>query len=641
MDNKEFNLSAVIQDVLSLRDYINVLSSRDISFELESRISGFMVTHDNMMRFIHNNDELPWEFCTYKETVYSINDVKIRKREYDSQTIITSKTQYRVVRYPDDWIKICLSGECELKDIPYGSEILIDERNIQQYIATFDNIMIDIKFISSHPPIVEVELCDMSDESIDKFVTTSIKMLYALQEHYMTKEEYTSYIHLLHSMNPNIDITNGFYPKPITLTVNDMNKININDYYVTTKTDGERCWLLGMPDKILQINVHGVLQPISLPNYTSRSFFLIDCECMNDTFVLLDVLFINTIPIHNLLFEIRQKYFKDISDLLHIQYKVYHRLNQNYVEIARLCWKSRTTKCDGLIIIENKQYHNSRLFKWKKINTVDLLVRDNKLWSHDEQLISDITIEGLLNNEVYEFEYLGDNNFAMIRSRHDKRYANKYNVIINNLHNALKFNVIDRACHNMRIYHNKVRRDILDKLATYGKTLLHISTTNDILDKFKQVYCINTHITNKKRNVTIISEKLSDITYTHRHDVVSIFFTINMLDDDDFIRLRDILRNKCPIAVLFIDHDIVKVNFPTKYTCNDYSIYSINNRFVIDIPDSSIRHKEGYIITRSKLVDFMTQLNYQIYVDQQLNRRSNMNDDEYRLSSCYRAMMFA
>jgi hypothetical protein len=665
MDFDQFDFNKISDDLNIMQKYINNLPDinyDDEQYEIEMRFSGNIVNRYNINRIINKYND--WEEEIYDEERYehlSNQNIKIRTRKYEDKIETSSKIKIYNNKYINHWMKLCLSMECIGDFQPFGIVKTMNSYHTIQYKKyVTKNIIIDIKIFDNKTyPSIEVELTDFQD--ISEFVRTCKTILDDLQcidlgSLYMSTRIYNNYQELIYTMCPDINIQNNMYPKPVTLL--NINNILKKKFYVTSKSDGERCWLLGTYDnKLLEINTHGRIIMLNHHLLSLRSkYFLLDCEKVSNNYILLDILFIDTMKLYDLPFHERKDKFKIISDKLNIPTKEYWLVNDK-ATISK-CWKSISKSSqDGLIFIEDGSYMSSNIFKWKYNNTVDLLFKDNQLWTADNKVIDYYTdVTKLKDNYIYEFK-LEESVLHMVKERFDKKFPNKYNVVLANF-KALDFNIINTftsKCYRMRQYHNNIKRTILTNLSKHYKILLDIGSGQggDINKwaKFSKVYCVepdpgmreelSRRIAEKGEHnrITVINTKLSEFSENIIYDTVTLFFCINLFNKEDFNKLSDIIKNTCLVTIIFMDGGLVKKTFNNFFSCSDYKIQISDNYVVLDIPETFVKNiKENYV-SLHMINLFMSQNNFKCITNMILDK-GDMSSNELKLSSCYRVVTF-
>jgi hypothetical protein len=395
--------------------------------------------------------------------------------------------------------------------------------------------------------------------------------------------------------------------------------------------------------------IDGIVQENS-----SGTLFLFDCERIGrNDYVLLDVLFINNINISTLPFEKRLEYIRPTTV---IKTKRYRKLS-SLKDVEEL-WRGS----EGVIIIENKSYFDSKLFKWKRDNTVDLEVFDGNIFAYGRHPVRQWRYYAG-SNGIYEFT-LRSRTLIPVRRRNDKKYPNRIKVVNDNLLNPVDlFTQVDtRKCHRMRKYHNDVKRKCLELVP--GEVLLDIGSGKggDILKwetTFDKVYCIEKDdslrtIFKERHNgrnilVDMLYVPVADYENISEHfdlskvNTMSLFFCINMFDSNDFDGLSKIigdLRFGTYIPIIFFDKSMIDLVFGSSFTCKDYDLRLFKNKLKISIHGSYVENITEYYIDERFLIDYMKSNQCEVFINQLLDDDSSLTPLERRLSMCYRYIMF-
>jgi mRNA capping enzyme/mRNA capping enzyme, catalytic domain/mRNA capping enzyme, C-terminal domain len=166
----------------------------------------------------------------------------------------------------------------------------------------------------------------------------------------------------------------GNNPKPLTksLFLSDVLP-NIDEYYLTDKADGIRCFLLINNKKIKYITSESVKYIDSTPNDFINEY-IFDCELIDGIVYIFDVIVYDGKDVYSEPFKSRISYLLDfdkkLKDLPSIDIKVknfYKLTTENY---QKCIMKVNTTKTpykqDGMIFIEsNTDYNDTQNLKWK------------------------------------------------------------------------------------------------------------------------------------------------------------------------------------------------------------------------------------------------------------------------------------
>ena len=283
--------------------------------------------------------------------------IKYRKRS--NEDYLESKTS--LFKYPLCWSKLHISSEIIHNYHP--SHIVLSEVvKIKRYYKRFDSILIDIKMPLGGQPTVEVEL--LNGNGLNDFLETCLSLV-----SYFTNNTFIDRLTYNISQNffkelckmVSVDPAANIYAKPVTIRCENLLDVLEGDYFVSHKTDGIRDWLWGTDEYIFSSTSILGENPL-------KCWFLFDCEKVPDNqWVLLDILFMNTRTDY-LTFEQRLDKMKTIS-IENVKIKKYKHVKA--LKDIEEFWHSRSED-DGVVLIENKSYFDSKIYKWKAENTVDL-----------------------------------------------------------------------------------------------------------------------------------------------------------------------------------------------------------------------------------------------------------------------------
>lgn len=163
---------------------------------------------------------------------------------------------------------------------------------------------------------------------------------------------------------------------------------DIDNYYITVKTDGLRCFLMISSKYIKYITSEDVIY-LQIQNIFANQY-IFDCEIINSKIFIFDTIVYNDINVSTQSFQHRYKLLTEFQDKLRsggltefIEVKQFTKLTiANYQNSILNLYKMQTQKSfdklifDGLIFIEiNKNYNRTINLKWKppEYLTIDFL----------------------------------------------------------------------------------------------------------------------------------------------------------------------------------------------------------------------------------------------------------------------------
>jgi hypothetical protein len=610
--------------------------------EVEMRFNGDLVTYGKIMRLVDS----AFTKSKYTEERFISNDnpfIKYRKRPGEK---LVSKSS--VWKYPLLWSKLHISSEITHE---YHSNHLIfsEAVEITRYCKEMDNILIDIKLPKNGLPTVEVEL--VHENGLYNFVETCFALTsYFTNGTFMDKLTFgisKNFFSELCRM-VSVDVSLDMYAKPITLQKSDLMEVLCGDYFVTSKTDGVRCFLWGTSTHVFS-TIDGIVK-----ENPSGVLFLFDCERIGkDDYMLLDILFIDHTNISSFPFEKRLEYIRSTTV---VSTKKYRKLTS--LKDVEDLWKGS----EGVVIIENKSYFGSKLFKWKRDNTVDLEVSNGSIFAYNRHPVTQWKYHAG-SNGIYEFT-LRKNTLVPVKRRNDKKYPNRINVVRNNLLNSVDlFTRVDtRRCYRMRKYHNDVKRKCLELVP--GSVLLDIGSGKggDILKwetTFSSVYCIEKDDSlrstfeerqeGRRTSIDMLYTSVSNYEDIAAHfdlstvNTMALFFCINMFDSNDFEGLSKIIHDLpagTHIPIIFFDSAMIKLVFGSSFTCKDYDLRLFKNKLKISIHGTYVENVTEYYVDEKFIVDYMQSNHCEVFINQLLDEDNRLTPLELRLTMCYRYIMF-
>lgn len=162
---------------------------------------------------------------------------------------------------------------------------------------------------------------------------------------------------------------------------------NIDDYYITVKADGLRCFLMISSKSIRYLTSEKVTY-IDISN-TFSTEYIFDCELVDNIVYIFDVIIYNDENVSNESFVIRYTKLLEFTDVLnkknvmHIRVKEFYKLDIKTYQTSIITLynaykisKNNSFKIDGLIFINSTaNYNNTVNLKWKPAEflTIDFL----------------------------------------------------------------------------------------------------------------------------------------------------------------------------------------------------------------------------------------------------------------------------
>ena len=567
---------------------------------------------------------------SYTEVRYLHPDhphVKLRVRD-GSDGMISKTAVSKYSLEPHWWCTLCVSIEEPYVCYEPHRLFKLDTRHVECFrVPVRDACVMEIK--NQH---VEVEFHRYTDDARDLAKRTLRTILNEAIAPYMPRDVFDACTYPFRLSD---------YPKPVPLQHKHIQTILSGSWYVTYKNDGERVFLLLKPND-------GIYEASAQKPYFCRvstrsvdKTMLVDCERVGSRYYVLDYDDFTDTP-----FEERHKKFGQILPFLTA--KPYQKIHDIH-DVAEYAQRAHP-KNDGLLIIDGtRSYQQSVIYKWKQMNTVDLLVQDGRLYCHDhvEFTLLPYSTDGLHDNVIYEFFVVSE--LIPMRERPDKLYPNTLHVVRSNIYHGITLDFLQTVgCKAMRKYHNVVKQECLDSLS--NDVLIDIGTGHGTdVHKWKDttnVYCIEPdpdkcHALEKRlrgssSNVHLICAKLSlDLDFgTAAAMDVTTFFCLNLFAEDDLATLAAFFEqsNIGKWIAIYMDYDLLVSTFGEGRMSHDFTLKIHPTYTFIDIPQSKVRHLVEHPLTLDQLIARfpMMELESHHALESPL-----LSGDQYQLSQCF------
>jgi hypothetical protein len=404
----------------------------------------------------------------------------------------------------------------------------------------------------------------------------------------------------------------GKYQKPVTLTKKRLPSIFREETYMTPKLDGVRRFIVtfnGMTYDIDPEHMHTRLLSNDSP-YVDPFPSIIDAELVDGMYNIFDICAFKGWYVGNEVLSSRLKYAKtwiNLSRLDNCRMKEYERiLDDNPVEQINAFFQRHRDgpfPIDGIVFAGGSRTYMENVIKWKERVTIDLAMDGNGVL--EERVVANSINSDLIPKKsdgtlrdgagIYEFEVLGrvededtsKFDLRVLRFRDDKKKPNSSVVIVNNIDGMELQGIWEgHACVLMRRYHNAVKRGMLERFAK-GCTILDVgSGQGGDVTKWgdaNKVYCVEPNnnvvkelkrrlVEAKMKKVKVVHCPISNVAkvckQVERVDVLTLFFTINLLSQRDLDALHEIVDKYQPRHIMgtFLDKSLVK--FGVRYCCS-------------------------------------------------------------------------
>jgi len=263
----------------------------------------------------------------------------------------------------------------------------------------------------------------------------------------------------------------GNNPKPLTKKIY-IDKVlpNINNYIITEKADGLRCFLM-IKQNVKYITSENT-KYLTIPN-SSTIFpgeYIFDCEYINNTILIFDVIVYNDINVSSESFNSRLTHLLEFKTILNtnkitdIKVKEFNILNvANYQKTIMNLYmhtskKTNPYNIDGLIFIEKTQnYNNTQNLKWKPAEflTIDFLaIRDTNQKTPNKYIL----LNGIQPEWATKFGFDIDSIKSIVNKL---QYNDKYMPVP--FYNSLKPNIYHYTTTEKEDLHGHIVELSLDK----------------------------------------------------------------------------------------------------------------------------------------------------------------------------------
>ncbi|OAQ22260.1 hypothetical protein K457DRAFT_131407 [Linnemannia elongata AG-77] len=163
-----------------------------------------------------------------------------------------------------------------------------------------------------------------------------------------------------------------------------------------------------------------------------------------------------------------------IKDHVPVVIKEYHRIQYpgDRIDAIKCYWKKMSQRnVDGMIFVDGSREYLGDVYKWKPVTTVDLLIRNEKeLYAAHGKHIPELALDTggvtVIDDTVYEMELCRGGVAKIVRARKDKPSPNSIRVVLSNIRACALGNIWDEdSCHLLRIYHSRIRKELMGKSA--------------------------------------------------------------------------------------------------------------------------------------------------------------------------------
>lgn len=160
---------------------------------------------------------------------------------------------------------------------------------------------------------------------------------------------------------------------------------NMNDYFITDKADGERCFIQ-ISDEVKIITSDILKIPLKSSVNAVNEKYIFDCEIVNKNIYIFDILYCSTEnKVSHLSTSERLRILEnkksninkiELSENYNIKFKKHYKMGSDYKNTINKLMNTKEYEIDGLIFTEDKPYSLMKTYKWKmpETQTIDFLV---------------------------------------------------------------------------------------------------------------------------------------------------------------------------------------------------------------------------------------------------------------------------
>ena len=284
-----------------------------------------------------------------------------------------------------------------------------------------------------------------------------------------------------------IGFVKGSFPgtNPVSITSKNLQFLNQNDYYVSSKTDGERKLIYCSKFETYLIDRKFRINKINNTIITTWGKTLLDAEEVEENgkiiYLVFDAIMIDDWYIGN--DNLNDRLYWASTILPQNSNSIFLKKMYNLKETFSVYHQKQNHKTDGLIFTNvHAPYRGGRcesLLKYKEVsqNTIDFkaFVKNEKIELYIGELGQptkfvgnlDMTVETFLqqysSGDIIECQYLTDTLYKPIKKRHDKELPNDikvYKSLLQSIKEGITMNDVLRQCNKERNYYKNAYKPV-------------------------------------------------------------------------------------------------------------------------------------------------------------------------------------
>lgn len=643
-----------MESVNNMIDLARQLSKSTDGVELEARIKGPILRTDTVQKLLEEYKGWSKKEYTEKRSKGQKGSMGISYRSIDNGKIVCKST---IAKSKHNWYTIVLSTE----------EVFGVERDlVSRYYSTFTKTRhsrnmdkftrLDVTYIHEEDTYqVEVELLKYKKDN--KFLEYVEKVVSILQDSpmYISRKRFEVAREVGGKEYPFMHLTKGIYQKPVTICKRDVDNILCNGGFMTTKVDGVRRMLLFFNGMVYELDTEYLHVRLLSDNsrYVHVAPIFVDVERLDGIYYVIDFPTSSNLSILERMKE-GINFVTDVYPWMDIRLKACVEIKEEDIDsIAK--YSQQVISNDGIIFVEKESNYTSRVVKWKRQVTIDLLVEDGK--------ISGVDTEVSFPDGVHEFliEQVEGDSICLehIRQRFDKKYPNSTKVVKANLEEGFVLRGVwdGFGCYLMRKYHNKFKSAMLRRIPN-SATILDIGSGRggDISKwkKLRKVYALEPskrankefrrRLQDNPGNIQLINKKLRYLEDIEKLDAITIFFVANLLRKKDMDKLEELLvRDRCKLSMIFMDENLIR--YEDCQPCYTISKSEDEKKYHIKLHGTVIDQQE-YKLDIKDILEMAKRIGYRVMYEKVLidgripgdDQVYRMTDVERKLSSMFHAV---
>ena len=604
-----------------------------------------------------------------------------------------------------------------------------DPIKVRRYRTTIEGHYVDIieNILEHDLPRVEIEVCDPKEFKIEAMMVVVRRVCDIMNgNYYLSYYDWKTVMHMASTQYGPFCIEKMLYQKPETMTMNILSNVGqYKDMYaVTPKVDGVRKFIILANDRVYTLGIMKDVRQLD-KHHSELDVTILDCEYVKktDSYYVFDIAVYDGEYYGNTLWGPRQQKVEElVSDLNRAIYVKPYKTFDSFDSLKSLYenfLKTHQYDMDGIIFANKSLTYIDPVYKWKSHSTIDLELSadvyngriyaytcdgksvdiqiENPLFVLNSDTVADIAdiadiaklhkrgetyndknaeFENVIKAGVWELSYNNESNtLSILRYRPDKPQGNSWSIVQKNMYSSVPGTLFSgRGFYLMRKYHNKVKKQMIERANDKGAKILDVGTgQGGDLGKWKRashIFCVEPskeateemlsrmstlgkrHISDFEientseldtwqSRIKVINVPLRDLNIsqiTEKIDIFTLFFCMNQWLPEDWSKLQNIVNEKgskkCRLLAIAMTEpeEYDSECFTIKKYANHYNI-SIHGTRIVDIDETPVDP-----ITFTRMMEKscgMTKV-----TEEYLDTDTFMTKEERKLSSMYTMFVY-